>query len=298
VRLDDTDHSVLAALKADGRATAQSIAEALGIRPSTARLRLKKLLDAGVVRVLAIPDPTAVGSPLSYFVHFDIIGARDDALAAVAASVPNLDWVVLLDDNSRIALHATAVGLPHLAAAVDGIRRSRTSRGLLVEVVLRTHPGGSRSAGQGFSGEFDLDEVDRMLVRELETDGRRSYTALSVSTGLSVPATRERVLRLIESRAVQFDTILDHAAVGLNARAGLGVRVEGPVGDALSAILHAPSVTYAVEVAGSFDLRVELVCENPEGLAEAIATICALPGVEAVQAHPYSEEVLNNGMWL
>lgn len=298
MRVDDVDLGVLELLRENGRATAQRIAETLGISPSAARQRLRRLLDTGVVRVLAVPDPSAIGAPLAYFVHFDIAGAHDDALNAVTSSVPNVSWVVLLDDSTRMALHATAAGLPELSAAVDGIRRSRTATGMLVEVVLRTHPAGPRPLGGPFTGEFTLDDVDRVLVRELEVDGRRSYTALAASTGLSVPSARERVLRLIQSQALQFHTIVDHEAIGMNARAGLGVRVRGPISEAVQQIAQLSAVTYVVEVAGSFDLRVEIACSDMNQRTASVRKIRELTAVDEVTEHPYATELVNNGIWL
>ena len=46
-----------------------------------------------------------------------------------------------------------------------------------------------------------LDDIDRVLVRELVTDGRATLTHLAASAGLSVSAVQSRVRRL-ESRGV------------------------------------------------------------------------------------------------
>jgi Lrp/AsnC family transcriptional regulator, leucine-responsive regulatory protein len=47
----------------------------------------------------------------------------------------------------------------------------------------------------------ELDDIDRMLVRELVTDGRATLTQLAETAGLSVSAVQSRVRRL-ESRGV------------------------------------------------------------------------------------------------
>jgi Lrp/AsnC family transcriptional regulator, leucine-responsive regulatory protein len=47
----------------------------------------------------------------------------------------------------------------------------------------------------------ELDDIDRLLVRELVTDGRATLTHLAESAGLSVSAVQSRVRRL-ESRGV------------------------------------------------------------------------------------------------
>ena len=52
-----------------------------------------------------------------------------------------------------------------------------------------------------------LDAVDRALIRGLRADGRVSYTDLGRQVGLSAPAVRDRVQRLIEAGILQIAAI-------------------------------------------------------------------------------------------
>ena len=60
-----------------------------------------------------------------------------------------------------------------------------------------------------------LDDIDRILVRELAADGRATLAELAASTGLSVSAVQSRVRRL-ESRGVVsgYSARIDPEAVG------------------------------------------------------------------------------------
>ena len=49
----------------------------------------------------------------------------------------------------------------------------------------------------------DLDRVDKAIIHELQLDGRMPYTELSRRVGLSQPATRQRVNRLIDRGSMQ-----------------------------------------------------------------------------------------------
>jgi Lrp/AsnC family leucine-responsive transcriptional regulator len=53
----------------------------------------------------------------------------------------------------------------------------------------------------------ELDEIDRILVRELVADGRATLAALAASAGLSVSAVQSRVRRL-ETRGVVIGNML------------------------------------------------------------------------------------------
>lgn len=54
VRLDRLDHDLIAILQDDGRASYRALADAVRLSPSSTRARVRRLLDAGVIRIAAI----------------------------------------------------------------------------------------------------------------------------------------------------------------------------------------------------------------------------------------------------
>ena len=50
---------------------------------------------------------------------------------------------------------------------------------------------------------MSLDAIDRALIGLLQEDGRLPYSRLARAVGLSEPATRQRVQRLIEEGTIQ-----------------------------------------------------------------------------------------------
>lgn len=133
-----------------------------------------------------------------------------------------------------------------------------------------------------------LDETDRVLLRELQRDGRASYTALAEATGLSAPAVRQRVQRLRDEGVVQIVGVTDPMALGLPVMALIGVRVDGDVHEVADRIGELPGVIYVVLTAGSFDLFAEVVCREPaELLAVLNDHIKRVPGVTRAEAFTY-----------
>jgi Lrp/AsnC family transcriptional regulator, regulator for asnA, asnC and gidA len=53
------------------------------------------------------------------------------------------------------------------------------------------------------------DVVSRLIIEQLQQDGRRSYAAIAKAVGLSEPTVRQRVQRLIESDAIQIVAVTD-----------------------------------------------------------------------------------------
>jgi Lrp/AsnC family transcriptional regulator, leucine-responsive regulatory protein len=68
--LDKLDRQILRSLQADGRATFEQMAEAVGLSPSAVLRRVKRLEDSGVIdRYVALVKPEAVGLGLTAYVN-------------------------------------------------------------------------------------------------------------------------------------------------------------------------------------------------------------------------------------
>ena len=132
-----------------------------------------------------------------------------------------------------------------------------------------------------------LDDTARSIIEMLQQDGRKSYAAMAQVVGLSEAAVRQRVQRLLDAGVMQIVAVTDPQQVGFARQAMVGMRVEGDP-TALESDLEAfPEVKYFVITAGSFDLLVEVVCEDDEHLLELIGRIRRLPGVTSTESFLY-----------
>jgi Lrp/AsnC family transcriptional regulator for asnA, asnC and gidA len=115
-----------------------------------------------------------------------------------------------------------------------------------------------------------LDSTGLAILRELQEDGRRSYTAIAAAVGLSEAAVRQRVKALLDTGSLQIVAVADPLTLGFGVMASVGVTVDGDsraVADALSAI---DEVDYCVLTTGRFDVQLELVCRDNEHLLSVI----------------------------
>ena len=58
---DDTDRAILRELQEDGRRSFRAIARSVGVSEGTVRTRVRRLEDAGALRILAFVDPSRLG---------------------------------------------------------------------------------------------------------------------------------------------------------------------------------------------------------------------------------------------
>lgn len=79
--LDDSDRRILAALVEDGRKTVTDLAAQVGLSKTPAQVRLKRLIDSGVIRGFrAIVDPAKLGMDHVAFAEVKLSDTREAAL--------------------------------------------------------------------------------------------------------------------------------------------------------------------------------------------------------------------------
>lgn len=87
---------------------------------------------------------------------------------------------------------------------------------------------------------------------------------------------------------MQIVAVTDPMRLGFSRQAMLGIRVSGDtrvVADQLAAM---PEISYVVLSAGSFDILVEVVCEDDDGLIELLnEKVRAVEGVAATETFVY-----------
>jgi Lrp/AsnC family transcriptional regulator for asnA, asnC and gidA len=106
--------------------------------------------------------------------------------------------------------------------------------------------------------------------------------------GLSEAAVRQRVQKLIDADVMQIVAVTDPLQVGFTRQAMIGVRIPGDVREVADALCEMPEVSYVVTTAGSFDLLVEVVCEDDDHLLDVVMRrIRGLPGVGVTETFIY-----------
>lgn len=143
-----------------------------------------------------------------------------------------------------------------------------------------------------------LDQLSKLIVEQLQEDGRRSYAAIARAVGLSEAATRQRVQRLLDEGVIQIVAVTDAAAIGFHRMALLGIKVDGDIHGVAEKLVALDEAEYVVFTAGQYDLLVELVCEDDEHLLHTIHdTVRTIPGVRSAEAFVYLKVAKETYQW-
>ena len=154
---------------------------------------------------------------------------------------------------------------------------------------------GTRRPGQGSTA---LDDVSKAIVEQLQEDGRRPYATIGKAIGLSEAAVRQRVQRLTDSGVMQIVAVTDPLQVGFTRQAMIGLRAEGNLDPIVAELTAMDEVDYAVVTAGSFDILVEVVCEDDDHLLDLLnSRIRTLPGVRSTESFVYLKLAKQTYTW-
>jgi Lrp/AsnC family transcriptional regulator, regulator for asnA, asnC and gidA len=148
----------------------------------------------------------------------------------------------------------------------------------------------SRSRGAPAGRDIDkivLDDLSKGIIEQLQQDGRRSYAAIGKAIGLSEAAVRQRVQRLIEVGVMQIVAVTDPLSLGFLRQTMVGIRCSGELERVAEHLASLEEIDYVVITAGSFDLLIEVVCEDDEQLLEILGRVRTIPSVTATETFVY-----------
>lgn len=138
--LDEIDRRIIAALKADGRATNQRIARSLRISPATVGARIRRLENMNAMRVVAVTDFAALGYKVLLAVGIEVQGRAAEEVARELAGLKEVFAVHLVtgarDVEILVALHDLEELGPFLLTEVAKIRGIRAlAAGIAADVI-------------------------------------------------------------------------------------------------------------------------------------------------------------------
>jgi Lrp/AsnC family transcriptional regulator for asnA, asnC and gidA len=130
--LDDVSKAIIEQLQQDGRRPYAAIGKAVGLSEAAVRQRVQRLLESGVMQIVAVTDPLQMGFPRAA-----MIGVRVDGDVEVVAekleAMPEIDYLVVTAGSYDILAEVVCEDDDHLlevvnrrVRAVPGVRNTET----------------------------------------------------------------------------------------------------------------------------------------------------------------------------
>ena len=131
--MDELDRRIIQILQVNGRASNARIARDVGVSEGTVRRRLKTLVNDGVIKVVALPNPEVLGYDTEALVGIQVDPDKFDELAGLLVELKESFWVAVTTGSFDIfcwVILPTSEELGNFLKAVvgtiPGVRRTET----------------------------------------------------------------------------------------------------------------------------------------------------------------------------
>lgn len=142
-QLDKTDCGMINLLQKDGRMPIVTLAKKLNIAETTARSRLKKLTDSGVIDIVAVCNPINLGFEIIGSLELTIDLKKKDQIMESLKQIDSLNYIALTTGGTDINVEFIARSLIEFKTLIfekishiDGVKSAETS--LILDIVKDT----------------------------------------------------------------------------------------------------------------------------------------------------------------
>jgi Lrp/AsnC family transcriptional regulator, regulator for asnA, asnC and gidA len=132
--LDEMDRSIVRLLQKDGRMSNTDIARQLEVTETTVRKRIGQLLDQGLMNIVAVPTPEAVGMSLSSIIGVSVDLTSMHAVGDAIRAYPQVRYVGMSAGRYDLIIEAFFSNQEQLLdfvtdklGALDGVNNIETS---------------------------------------------------------------------------------------------------------------------------------------------------------------------------
>ncbi len=146
--LDDVNKRIIEHLQRDGRTSYAALAKTIGLSEAAVRQRVQRLLDGGMMQIVAVTDPLMLGFARQAMVGVKVSGDLRKAAEALAA-IPEVDYVVICAGGYDLLVEVVCTDDEHLLHLLnDAIRTvpgvSVTETFMYLKLAKQTYAWGTR----------------------------------------------------------------------------------------------------------------------------------------------------------
>jgi Lrp/AsnC family transcriptional regulator for asnA, asnC and gidA len=116
--LDETSKAIIAELQQDGRRSYASIGKAVGLSEAAVRQRVQRLIEGGVMQIVAVTDPLQLGFARQAMVGIRVAGALEPVADALSA-IREVAYVVLTAGSYDLLAEVVCESDEHLLEIIS-----------------------------------------------------------------------------------------------------------------------------------------------------------------------------------
>jgi Lrp/AsnC family transcriptional regulator for asnA, asnC and gidA len=145
---DDVSKAIIEQLQEDGRRPYATIGKAVGLSEAAVRQRVQKLVDSGVMQIVAVTDPIQVGFHRQAMVAISATGDIESVARRLAA-IPEVVYLVVIAGSFDVLAEIVVTDDDHLLELINEQIRTipgvlRTETFLYLKLTKQTYNWGAR----------------------------------------------------------------------------------------------------------------------------------------------------------
>jgi len=103
--IDSIDRQLIDLLLQDAHRTSEELAKPLNVNPSTVRRRMKRLVEQGIIRIVAIPKPSEIGLSTDAIIAFNVPNGKVVSVLEKLHRYPQIRWAAATSGRFDIMAH-------------------------------------------------------------------------------------------------------------------------------------------------------------------------------------------------
>lgn len=123
VILDDVNKALIEQLQQDGRRSYAAMGKAVGLSEAAVRQRVQRLIDTGVVQVVAVTDPLQLGFARQAMIGVKVTGPLEPVADRIA-ELDEAEYVVITAGSYDLLVELLCESDDHLLEVISGRIRS------------------------------------------------------------------------------------------------------------------------------------------------------------------------------
>ena len=312
--LDSLDLRIIWEMGLDGRQSASDLARKLGISHTYASKRFQRLLDRKITRIAAFTHPLALGYRTMAVTGVQVSPGELNTVADSLCALPDVNMLIIAAGWRGIIIWTMFANPADLSRFLErelgnipGIKSTETMMVIEWRVALSylfsnqwrnmlfSYPPSSylapwdnrqeqksTLAQQGDQdSNLSIDQLDLMILKEMEQDGRQPVLNLAKRLGISRANASARLQRLLDkqiTRIVAFTSPLD---LGYQTNALIGMTVSLKELDAvMDKAGTLPNVYGVAKVVGRYDMFIGANFLGPTDLSRfLVRELGTIPGL-------------------
>jgi Lrp/AsnC family transcriptional regulator, regulator for asnA, asnC and gidA len=144
---DEVSRAIIGQLQEDGRRPYAAIGKAIGLSEAAVRQRVQRLIDSGVMQVVAVTDPMQVGLARQAMIAISVTG-NSEVVADELAKIDEVDYIVITAGSFDIMAEVVVADDDQLLELIGRIRSvpgvMRTETFLYLKLTKQTYNWGVR----------------------------------------------------------------------------------------------------------------------------------------------------------